>query len=1544
MYKFLLILCFLGVSLLQSFSQSKVVDYRSMTEKIKFDKDTVWIINTEYDLYHPNLELKLDFSEQIPAPSKIKWEAQSAWENVNPGGMAHIYDSGLHELQLEDPAGKIYYYMVFNKMLSTDFELTPDPFQLCLEVDGDSLLLVKKNFEENLPETEYEIVIEGPALFEDGVGSLFDASEWFGPLNDSAWIVFKHETGVKPCNIFIRMTYTDEEKDIELSEETNPQKVSVYRAPNVKQMFDFEEVSGEIEDVEVCVNSAQSVVNLNEDKLNYYQYKRGSSAPIPSYESFEKAKDMEIRYFYTDTLYDGMPESNWRDVSGTDTVSTTSEILFFVPGYYKVMITAQNMCNEVGDIKIDTLWTHETGKEQKRYFRVYSNDATKLICKNEELCTNISDVITIVDYNTRRGFEAPPKYTLTADEYDMENDATVSISIWKNGRIVAGEEAQGCGCDSTVIRVRLNDKDFYGKLNLLVKREAVCNGGGREFKIFVGREPKIDTRQLYTELIKEYAVLFDGHHYNHCDTFLYRMPLDSLMLPEWERGFSLDSISFYTKQGSAEESRLIYRPGAAEPYLWLDSTDVDSYVRIRSYNVCGSEEKTLNLRVNTRPKVELLRDSVSHNDSLCIGFDYPYYWGGRLPKEYEIYLKSAESVYVNDTLKSAGVQFQIRNGDTIRHTLKGTVGESFLIQNKNMLSCSMDSLWNVEVLAQPDTLLQPDSAGYCLGSPELETVKLFAPGKSDFKWGEWKLNAGEVQYERLPVFNLTGNVDTLRYKLSRSKGCYIRGELLLRPQEVPELKLTDYARYCLPDTIFSFRKARMVEAISDWNGCNRLSVYENEIKDSKRRYRDTEHGPVNSKYQLLQEDDGKKFIYEMENTRVDTALLGKCRLRDTAQLRISTPKLKILKSDMLVYPWDTYDFTHLEAGHFVDTAYLDPATLKWTLRPEGTVCGTGLYGGNYSLTTADKAKDTLIFELSAQSYCGLELKDTLFVEINHLKIKGYKDTICSNEEGYALWDKVQWSHVDLASVRWKILYPSVAPGELSATSGPDAMYRPGDGTDSVRIWFEAALENVPTEKTYDTVVLVINPAPILEFSKDTLWACNRVIKLQEISSEYLHAVHTTGVGRGDYILESGHSRVGGWSGTRGDYTFESVNLENFSGDLFQKVSYEASGLHGCKSIFDTVVLAQPVPAKMEFKRKHEEMCAGDRIRLDTLYTLSGEDPFVGYEWTMASDVLGHLENGYYVANQPEDKIQELNVSTYKEYTCYSGKPSGKVLQTAVIALPLTVHREPVFNVVHRHDTLCRNTPEIRIERNWVNVEKSLYPDYQDSVRVNGVRLLNDGINYSVNNEDSREKLVVTVAQGRCTKWMKSDTIYLYRLGSMFNGTFSVPDVCEGGQALIDKSGLNISPLASQVKWSADGGTITADNNYFVPNKDVRNAFVHLSANAPHGCGTETLIDVPVTVGRRPQLQTKEYTVCRLAGHKQQIMATVQDPTVQVQKIDWLRCGTPDEDIITTASSETEWTFTVSAADTLEKEVCLRARIQSGGACKGVFEDTVRILI
>ncbi|MDE5611196.1 MAG: hypothetical protein K2I90_04155, partial [Odoribacter sp.] len=384
------------------------------------------------------------------------------------------------------------------------------------------------------------------------------------------------------------------------------------------------------------------------------------------------------------------------------------------------------------------------------------------------------------------------------------------------------------------------------------------------------------------------------------------------------------------------------------------------------------------------------------------------------------------------------------------------------------------------------------------------------PGKSDFKWGEWKLNAGAVQKVQLPDLKLTGGVDTLRYKLSRSKGCYVDGKLLLRPQTVPELKLKDEALYCLPDTIFDFRKESFVEKIT----LHHLIVYKDKLSPSMLRYEDYSTGPAPVKFPL-NDMNGKMFIYEIKNTLVDSALMSKCRIVDTVLLKVSTPKLKVKGNDELRYPWEKYEFASVQTKKLVDTAQLVSSSLQWRLIPEGTDCGTGLYGGEYKLTDADRTeKDTLKFEVSARSLCGDELKDTLYVELIHLKIQGYKDTICSNEEGYPLWEKVRSSHVDPASVHWAIVYPdpSLLPssvcGELTAETGTGVKYKPGTA-DSVRIWFEAALEGVPAETLDTVVVLKINPAPVLEFSQDTLWACNKQILLKDIDSYNLHSAYVT---------------------------------------------------------------------------------------------------------------------------------------------------------------------------------------------------------------------------------------------------------------------------------------------------------------------------------------------------------------------------------------------------------------------------------------------------
>ncbi|MDE5612740.1 MAG: hypothetical protein K2I90_12080, partial [Odoribacter sp.] len=295
------------------------------------------------------------------------------------------------------------------------------------------------------------------------------------------------------------------------------------------------------------------------------------------------------------------------------------------------------------------------------------------------------------------------------------------IKIWRGGRILNESEQERGGCDSTVIYLTFNSSSYYGTLEIDVDRQGQegCGSSQNTFMVEVGEKPKIMSNEILKELKQKYGFASTDNVLGaqpHCDTVRYALPIDSLSKEGNTRGFALDSVCWYIREGSASERKLVYRFGdQTVPTELLDSLDVITTSRLVSYNVCGaSKPENFNLFIATRPRVELLRDAVSSNDSLCIGLEYSYDWKGTLPKDYTIQMTPTGEVFVNGEKKEGGKAVEIKNGDDIRYEAAGTADERFVIQNTKMPTCQLDSIGKLEILALPDTLRMRDSVGYCV--------------------------------------------------------------------------------------------------------------------------------------------------------------------------------------------------------------------------------------------------------------------------------------------------------------------------------------------------------------------------------------------------------------------------------------------------------------------------------------------------------------------------------------------------------------------------------------------------------------------------------------------------------------------------------------------------------------------------------------------------------------------------------------------------------------------------------------------------------------
>lgn len=1556
-----MLLCVYGACLAQSAGSGST----SATETIKWEEDSVWIINTGYDIYTPLYHLTLDLPAIAGATHYTidKGDGVESVKQALPGTTLCTYNkAGVYEMRIRlydsetaSSPVKVIYRFVMNQGLSADFKLEPLPFKYCLEWGGDSLLLVLENFN-NPTGTVYDIVFDSKASGVSGLADSLAKYTWYGEKKDSAWIEFLQPTGTYDCKISIKMTYRNEEKNIDMEAETDARKVSVYKAPDMKEIFRFSDTLSngeELKNFEVCTNLGQSYMQMNSSVLLLYQYKPENISAYPYYTTLNKRKNFTIEYYYTEDP----GTDQWDRVTGNlDYVDTTNNIAFRKGGFYKVMVTAFNKCNyhpETGEFKADTLWSHHVkGTTQKRYFQVSESFADKIFCLNDTLCFNKENKIVLVDRNVRKKYDAPPQYVIQLKEKDStdyypDEYYTVSQKIYKDGAEIEGDIAEA-GCDSTVLEVYVK-KFRPGWTEVELVRTSVCGGINRSFPVHFGREPlAVNPDTISIDLVAIHGFEWQQGVLQKCDSFRYQLHDTIWNMNSFER----DSLIFYFDNGGKKDT-VVYSHHPQE-YYDFDRTGVTpSYIKVKTSNYCGwSQEIETGLLTHIRPEADLLRDSVAENDSLCIGFEYPYYWGGTLPEDYEVVLQTDKKVWIDGVAYDAGTSATIGDWQVkapqVQYEEGGKIAQKFWIKNKAMPGCMQVLDTFVYMISAPDTLLYKDSIRYCETLNTLTTSELFKAGEDNFKWGDWKWNEQSSVREKFPDFTYrgTGLVDTLRYRLSNSKGCYVQGEVMMRPEKAPELELASSYQMCLPDTIKVFREAAYVQKVSAWEGKYALRVYYDDLSRYNSLYNES-NGTV-THFPYVPESTIKRLIYVQENLHVDTAFMGKCRVTDSVSLDISTPRLSVTKDGTLEYDWKSYDFAELKTISAIDTAEIKSAPVSWKSLPANAEVaatvgtpGTGLYDRTYVLSEAEKVKDSLLFELSVESLCGRPLKDTLVVNVVHPKLQGYKDTICSNTENFALWDQVTVANLDESSLQWEMCYPADPAHNGLNIDGVNTTYTAVAGVDSVRIFVKGGMVGFPNITTGDTIILLVNPAPAFKFLKDTLFACGRQVKLPDISSLYIDSAHCAALEKGDVVLAPGKDAIGRWEGD--DYTFADLDPANFN-VIAQKVSYKAVGLPGCKAVLDTVTLFDPAYARITFKREVEEMCAAQQLKLDTIYHMSGGDPYTRLRWKLTTSDMGHFDSdtSHYVASEPEDKVQKIEVVTYKSYQCYSGNPSGEVLQTEAVVLPVIVHREPIFQVTHKYDTLCRAENEIHIARNWVEVSPSTYPDYRDSLKINGQPLRNAGLNYTIGQEGERDTLVVSVSQGMCRDWENiRDTIYLFRLPYMVEHLFTLPEVCSGGQITLPEVGAWISSLAKRYSWDAAGGSITG--NVFRPDEGAVSATVSLKVTPPRdGCDIDEY-KLPVVVYGRPEMDLRPDTICKLEGQTLSVVPSVSGENLRISQVEWYRSG--EEGIILKQSPQPQaWDFTLTVSDIAKGKVELVERVTLTGACAGMYYDTLKIAL
>lgn len=1441
---------------------------------------------------------------------------------------------------------------------------------------------------------------------------------------DSIWLIFTEATGVEGAEITVKMicNYTDDKGRADYMEKKCHQTESVYLfdKPDLREIFRQDVLSSFPETLEalplddqnfnVCAPGAPNEFGFYGDWFAKYQgFVLHKPSPKP-----EDRNIFKVTCYYTedsvwsDNVTPGDDFVKWKDVSGNSEYFNDTTLTFNRAGFYMVRWEIHNQCDEEHH---DTLWTSLIRKgdtdeyydDKFRYIQVYENQEASLDYIGDSVfCLNVKDSVILVDRNRRKFYDVPPDYSLKIVDMDTRvviEERSVGLAetkIYRDGNVLnTGADAgnfskvERKGCDSTTITLPFKKPGNY-EVTWERKGKHCEEGRTKVFEFHVGNKPEIrDTilRHCYKDKMRMREI--DGAIY-HCGPYEFKVPDLSDAFDAHNR--TIDSVRYKFVKGT-RDSVLTYKGDVPEVSYLFDSTGTN-YILVNIYNGCGvSETDSFGFYTPTQPAdLSIWRDSVevTGTDTLCLNAEYKYYLHGVLPKNYEDSVFFSGSVYINGISIVGGsigyskLRKRNENYGLVKYTTKGEYTESYWILNKDFPQCSEGFKEKVVVVDAPDSMIYKDSEIlYCASMDTLDTRVLFKeidkdknPVEPTFKRAAWGWTGGEPAKEgRFPKFLFRDDKnDTLYVSTIQSMSCYYRDTIVFKPQAVPQANLNPIEEICAPDTLKSqdyldFVKNGNLASVTTMQWKVYKNAYYNNTDKDTLVY-NSEAAVTNKIILNEQSADSLGLIYWMQNVfkpmYKDFGDDGCWRL-DTLPVKVHKPRLKILKKDTLQEGDNgVYDFAEIQ-NNYLDTKDLNNEPLEWTV---GWDDEDGSFDGNtppkYTLGEKDKKLDSLLFVLTAHTYCGDPISDTLVVYFPRIIINAHRDTICVNTVDYALWGpgKTTGLFVNTETLQWKII-KDASGGTLSAETGTDVKYKPGtspiDEKDTVKIEVTGtSTADVGTKS--DTVLLWINPAPSYTplVPGDTLIAIDQKINIGNIKA--LKYQHVSGLQVKDI-----HLTATSWVETEGDSLIKStIDLTKATKNSKFTADITLKALPGCEDVEITgLPMMDLVRPGAEPKYSPLDMCAGEEYGIDSLVTFKDDqkDRFTTLKWEITKGTGSWKKDGddtvaYVAGSTGGIDVERISLKMNKRYVAYDSTVQSLLPSDAERPIKVNVYDEPIIGFKNNkdRDTLCKEDNTIEITRGqaqagateWVLVQQAYYVD---SLRFNGQKLPADN-KYAFRKDRGEEDTVyVTVNQGRCTKWASvQKKLYLYRMDKVLDSDLLKTSykICEGGSVEIEYTGTLTTPYHWEWNKNVHAGSLDSTGKGLKPvYSDTAgiNGQIELHTIPHPGCDEEYVF-TNVEVTKKPRLNLKDKPVCKTEGNDLgvEIVFANGNSWHEADSITWYRKGTTGQ-LGKSLSGDDHFSYLLTAADITLDTFHLVAALWPKTPCdKSPTYDTIKIAL